>query len=129
MLTKRPSIRQASGSSVKSSIFHNWTRDTRDDPIMATKGEYVKLSHELAGIGGDASFYKAQSETVISRKIASNTVRNSFHISFCRGFLTSIPVVLVFFDTDRSAVELAPSLLLLRSVPVGRIHERADVPK
>ena len=68
---------------MKSSIFHNWTRDTRDDPVMTTKGEYVKLSHEFAGIGGDASFYKAQSETVISRRIAASTVRNSFHLSFC----------------------------------------------
>jgi len=70
--TASMSIRQATGTSIKSSIFHNWTRDTRDDPIMATKGEYLKLSHEFAGIGGEASFYKAQSETVISRKIASN---------------------------------------------------------
>ena len=52
---------------------------------MATKGEYVKLSHELAGIGGDASFYKAQSETVISRKITSNAVRSSVHLSFVGG--------------------------------------------
>ena len=49
---------------------------------MATKGEYVKLSHEFAGIGGDASFYKVQSETVISRRIASNAVCNLFHFSF-----------------------------------------------
>lgn len=79
----RSSIRQAAGTSLKSSIFHNWTRDTRDDSIMATKGEYVKLSHEFAGIGGDASFYKAQSETVISRRISSNAVRNLSHPSFC----------------------------------------------
>ena len=110
---KKPSIRQASGSSVKSSIFHNWTRDTRDDPIMGSKGEYVKLSHEFAGIGGDASFYKAQSETVISRRIASNAVRNSFHISFVARFLNPIPVVFVLFDPGRSAVELAPSLPFL----------------
>lgn len=79
-----PSIRQAAGASVKSSVFHNWTRDTRDDPIMATKGEYLKLSHEFAGIGGDASFYKAQSETVISRRISPNAVRNLFHLFFVR---------------------------------------------
>ena len=89
----------------------------------------MKLSHEFAGLGGDASFYKAQSETVISRRIASNAVRNSFHISFCRELLTSILVVFVLFDAGWSAMELAPSLPLLRSVPVGRIHERADVPK
>ena len=80
---------------------------------MATKGEYMKLSHELAGIGGDASFYKAQSETVISRKVTSNAVRNSFHLSFCGGVLISILTVFVFFDPGRSPVELAPSNPLL----------------
>lgn len=113
MLTKIPSIRQAAGTSIKSSIFHNWTRDTRDDPIMATKGEYLKLSHELAGIGGDASFYKAQSDTVISRKITSNAVRYSFHLSFCGEVLISILPVFIFFDSGRSPVEFAPSRLLL----------------
>lgn len=113
MLTKWLSIRQAAGASTKSSIFHNWTRDTRDDPIMATKGGYVKLSHEFAGIGGDASFYKAQSETVISRRITSNAVRNSSHLSFCGKVFTSILAVLVFFDAGRDPMELAPSNSLL----------------
>jgi hypothetical protein len=80
---------------------------------MATKGEYLKLSHEFAGIGGDASFYKAQSETVVSRKIASNAVRNLFHPSFCRRVLISIPAVFVFFDSGRNPVELTASHLLL----------------
>jgi hypothetical protein len=80
---------------------------------MATKGEYTKLSHEFAGIGGDASFYKGQSETVISRRIASNAVRNSFHLSFCREVFISILSVFVLFDSGRSPVEFAPSHLLL----------------
>lgn len=113
MLTQVLSIRQAAGTSIKSSIFHNWTRDTRDDPIMATKGEYLKLSHEFAGIGGDASFYKAQSETVVSRRVASNAVRNSFRLSFCGEVFIFILSVFVFFDPGRSPVEFAPSCLLL----------------
>ena len=43
----------------------------------------MKLAHEFAGIGGDASFYKAQSETTVSRRISSNAVRNLFHPNFC----------------------------------------------
>jgi len=80
---------------------------------MATKGEYLKLSHEFAGIGGDASFYKAQSEAVISRRVASNAVRNSFHVSFCGEVFISILVVFVLFNSGRSSVEFSSSHLLL----------------
>lgn len=37
------SVRDAAGQSVKSSISHTFTRDTRDDPFVATKGSYLKL--------------------------------------------------------------------------------------
>jgi outer membrane protein insertion porin family len=67
-------MRYAAGSSIKSSIFHNWTKDTRDDKITATEGFYLRLSQELAGLGGDASFYKAESETQFSRKILPSIV-------------------------------------------------------
>jgi len=65
-------MRHAAGSSIKSSIFHNWTQDTRDDKITATRGTYFRLFQELAGLGGDASFYKAETEAQFSRKILPN---------------------------------------------------------
>lgn len=71
-------MRHAAGSSIKSALFHNWVHDSRDDKVTATRGSYLKLSQELAGLGGDASFYKADSETQFSRKIFSNVVSNGF---------------------------------------------------
>ena len=73
----------------------------------------MKLSHEFAGIGGDASFYKAQSETVISRRVASNAVRNLFHPSFCGRSLPPFLLVLVLFNSGRGPVEFTASYLLL----------------
>lgn len=71
-------MRHAAGQSVKSSLSHSWTRDTRDDRVMATKGAYNKVTHELAGLGGDASFYKAEAESQLSRQVLPGLVRSMF---------------------------------------------------
>lgn len=65
------SMREAAGTSVKSSLSHSFAYDTRDDRIAATRGVYGKLYHELAGLalGGDANFYKAEVEGQASRKL------------------------------------------------------------
>jgi len=69
--TASMSMRHAAGSSIKSSLFHNWIHDSRDDKISATRGSYLKLAQELAGLGGDAFFYKAESEAQLSRQLFS----------------------------------------------------------
>nr|VWP01878.1 Uncharacterized protein [Ganoderma boninense] len=63
------SMREAAGQSVKSSVFHSWTRDTRDDKILGTRGSYTKFFHELAGAGGDTSFYKAEGHGQLARSL------------------------------------------------------------
>ncbi|KAH7921552.1 hypothetical protein BV22DRAFT_1038526, partial [Leucogyrophana mollusca] len=63
------SIRESAGQNVKSSLSHTWIRDTRDDKIAATRGHYTKLYQEIAGLGGDASFYKAEAESQASRPL------------------------------------------------------------
>ncbi|KDQ60316.1 hypothetical protein JAAARDRAFT_152890 [Jaapia argillacea MUCL 33604] len=63
------SMREAAGETFKSSISHTWTRDTRNDRIAATRGSYLKFLQEYAGLGGDASFYKSEAETQISRHL------------------------------------------------------------
>jgi outer membrane protein insertion porin family len=68
-------MREAAGQTVKSSISHTWTRDNRDDEIAATRGFYTKLFQELAGLGGDASFYKVEAESQFSRKVSRGIVR------------------------------------------------------
>ncbi|OSD07820.1 hypothetical protein PYCCODRAFT_1358249 [Trametes coccinea BRFM310] len=63
------SMREAAGQSIKSSVYHSWTRDTRDDKILGTRGSYAKLYQEFAGLGGDASFYKTEAHGQLARSI------------------------------------------------------------
>ncbi|KAG1735590.1 surface antigen-domain-containing protein [Suillus paluster] len=63
------SIREHAGQTIKSSISHTWTKDTRDDKLAASRGYYGKLFQELAGLSGDVSFYKAEIESQISRRL------------------------------------------------------------
>ncbi|KAI0367215.1 hypothetical protein BV20DRAFT_1037862 [Pilatotrama ljubarskyi] len=63
------SMREAAGQSIKSSVFHSWTRDTRDDRLLGTRGSYAKLFQEFAGLGGDASFYKTEAHGQLARSL------------------------------------------------------------
>ncbi|KAI0726576.1 surface antigen-domain-containing protein [Fomitopsis betulina] len=63
------SIREAAGPSIKSAVSHSYMRDTRDDALLGTRGSYVKLSHELAGLSGDARFYKAEGAGQLARRL------------------------------------------------------------
>jgi outer membrane protein insertion porin family len=49
--------------------------DTRDDKLATTRGSYAKFSHEFAGLGGHAKFYKAEAEGQLSRPILDGVVR------------------------------------------------------
>jgi outer membrane protein insertion porin family len=93
MLNYVTSIRQAAGQTTKSSITHTWVRDNRDDRITATRGEFLKFSHELAGLGGDASFYKAEAETQFSRPLLPGIVRHCIYWSFAQLTRSSVKSV------------------------------------
>lgn len=69
------SMREAAGQSVKSSVYHSWTRDTRDDRLLGTRGSYLKFYNELAGVGGDASFYKTEAQGQAARSLFPGVVR------------------------------------------------------
>jgi outer membrane protein insertion porin family len=69
-----PSVRTAAGTSTKSSLFHTWTRDTRDHPVLGTRGVRAQLRHELAGLGGGAAFYKAEGSLHASRVLRPGLV-------------------------------------------------------
>ena len=88
-------IREAAGETLKSSIFHSWIHDTRDDRIAATRGHYAKLYHEFAGLGGDASFYKTEAEGQISRPITEGV---SYSIAGRGGLLWGLNKPLLFSD-------------------------------
>ncbi|TCD68158.1 hypothetical protein EIP91_011436 [Steccherinum ochraceum] len=63
------SMREAAGQSIKSAVFHTWTRDTRDDRLLGTRGSYLKTIQELAGLGGDASYFKTEVHGQLSRPL------------------------------------------------------------
>jgi outer membrane protein insertion porin family len=48
------------GHSVKSSIKHVWSRDSRNDGLIPTIGSAVRISNELAGLGGSVRFIKSE---------------------------------------------------------------------
>ena len=67
-------MRKASGNSLKSSFSHTFIHDTRDDNLMGTRGLYMKVFREVAGLGGDAKFHKFEAEGQLSRSLFPGTV-------------------------------------------------------
>ncbi|ETW75963.1 hypothetical protein HETIRDRAFT_461096 [Heterobasidion irregulare TC 32-1] len=89
------SMREATGQSIKSSVFHTWIRDTRDAKFPSSRGYFTKLFHELAGLGGDVSFYKTEAETRISRPLLPGL---SLSLSGRAGLLYSLKGLSRFSD-------------------------------
>merc|ERR1712002_719075 len=50
------------GHSLKSSLKHTYTFDTRDTPILPSKGVLAKFVNEISGLGGDVKFVKSEAE-------------------------------------------------------------------
>lgn len=84
-----PSVRADAGDSVKSSIFHNWVNERRDNPLLPSRGYYAKAFNELAGWGplkGDVSFWKSEIETQGAVPIPIPGIRGNSGVSFTTGF-------------------------------------------
>ncbi|KAI9699921.1 MAG: hypothetical protein M1820_006983 [Bogoriella megaspora] len=61
-----PTVRADAGDSFKSSVSHSWTHDTRDSPLLPSRGYLLKTVSELAGIGplkGDVAFGKVEAQS------------------------------------------------------------------
>ncbi|VDK88744.1 unnamed protein product [Onchocerca ochengi] len=54
------SIREHAGHTMKCSVQNSLAYDTRDRPLLATKGVLLKFAQEYAGFLGDAAFIKHQ---------------------------------------------------------------------
>ncbi|KKK14432.1 hypothetical protein P175DRAFT_0502351 [Aspergillus ochraceoroseus IBT 24754] len=84
-----PTVRAEAGDSVKSSVFHSWVRDERDNSLLPSRGYYAKLFNELAGWGplkGDVAFWKSEIETQSAIPIPIPGVKGDSGISFTTGF-------------------------------------------
>jgi len=51
-------VREQSGPNLKSALRYIWTKDKRDSPIFPIAGSLMRLTTELAGLGGDVGFLK-----------------------------------------------------------------------
>lgn len=69
--TASDEIRVMAGPSIKTSAFWNYTKDTRDNMLLASKGYYFKIGQELGGLlgreNGDRPFMKGTFEGQIAK--------------------------------------------------------------
>lgn len=55
-------VREQAGHTLKSSIKHEFVKDTRDDPIIPRHGFLLKIIDEYAGLGGNVEYLKNEIE-------------------------------------------------------------------
>lgn len=55
-------IQDQAGQSLKTAISHSFVRDRRDNATLPTRGHFLSIHHELAGIGSksDTSYFKKE---------------------------------------------------------------------
>lgn len=83
-----PSVRTDAGDSFKSSLTHTWTNDTRDIPMLPSRGYLFKTVSELAGLGplkGDVAFGKFEMDSQAAIPIPLPGVKGDTGISFTAG--------------------------------------------
>ncbi|TKY89245.1 hypothetical protein EX895_001776 [Sporisorium graminicola] len=59
--------KMAVAPSVKSALSWTWVRESRDSPVLPSRGGKVKTLLEYAGLGGDAQHVKAEVEATTGR--------------------------------------------------------------
>ncbi|KIL63859.1 hypothetical protein M378DRAFT_186916 [Amanita muscaria Koide BX008] len=138
--TASMSMRSAAGPSTKSALSLTYIRDTRDDQIAATRGFYIRLFQEIAGagakiplrsgmstattaqtpssigLGGDASFYKAEAETQVSRQIVDGV---SMSVALRSGILLGLSDKPVAPFPDRFQIGGPTSVRAFKSFGMG----------
>ncbi|PWW73613.1 hypothetical protein C7212DRAFT_365731 [Tuber magnatum] len=70
-------VRDDAGDSVKSSLWHTFTRDRRDSHLLPTRGWMVKSESEVAGwrgLGGDVAFWKNEMETQVAAPLGTSGI-------------------------------------------------------
>lgn len=55
--------RRQAGHGIKSSLSHSMTNSTRDCHVLPTRGYFIRLGSELAGLGGSVRFLKTDLST------------------------------------------------------------------
>lgn len=94
-----PTIRADAGDSFKSSLSHTLTYDSRDAPMLPSRGFLFKALGELAGVGplgGDVAFGKYEVETQAAVPIPIPGIDGDSGVSFTAGlrggFIAPLPL-------------------------------------
>jgi outer membrane protein insertion porin family len=88
-----PTVREDAGDSVKSSISHIWINDQRDNPMLPSRGYFVKSVNEVAGFGplqGDVSFWKSEVETQTALPIPIPGIKGNSGVTFTTGLRAGV---------------------------------------
>lgn len=83
-----PTVRTDAGDSFKSSITHTWVNDSRDIPMMPSRGYLLSTVTELAGLGplkGDVAFGKFELESQAAVPIPLPGIQGDSGVSFTAG--------------------------------------------
>lgn len=67
-------VRLQAGHTLKSALKHTFKIDSRDSAVLPNSGSLLKLTQELAGLGGDAQFLKHDLELQFNRRLWLDTV-------------------------------------------------------
>lgn len=81
-------VREDAGDSFKSSIQHIWTTDTRDVPMLPSRGFLLKTVSEIAGLGplrGDVAFGKFSFDSQAAVPIPIPGFQGDSGVSFTAG--------------------------------------------
>ncbi|KAI9475656.1 MAG: surface antigen-domain-containing protein [Benjaminiella poitrasii] len=127
--TASSTVRSQSGDNNKTSVFHSFVRDHRDDTVLPTKGHYIGVFQELAGLGGqgDASFLKHELNASYHTSLMEE--KNTFKLIFS----TSVRAGLFSTLSQGDKGEKGPSVsdrfylggpLSVRGFKMGGIGER-----
>lgn len=73
-------VREQCGPNLKSALRHIWTIDKRDSAIFPVTGSLLRLTTEMAGLGGDIGFLK--NELAIQSNWSPYEFLVSFYLSY-----------------------------------------------
>ncbi|EME41586.1 hypothetical protein DOTSEDRAFT_73869 [Dothistroma septosporum NZE10] len=83
-----PTVRADAGDSFKSSLTYTWSYDSRDIPMLPSRGYLLKTVGELAGFGplkGDVAFAKYEIESQAALPVPIPGIKGDSGISFTAG--------------------------------------------
>jgi outer membrane protein insertion porin family len=101
-----PTVRADAGDTFKSSISHTFINDTRDTPMLPSRGYLFKAVGELAGFGplaGDVAFAKYSAESQLALPIPIPGLAGDSGISFTAGLRGGLLYPLTLAGSDKPA--------------------------